>query len=137
MRATASIHYTRPMLFGNAWSTSIIWGRNHNTLTQRNTNSYLAETVYPVSKRNFLTGRIELVDKDELLPGNAKLEDRTFRIQAYTAGFTRDLGSLRKLTVGVGGNVSMYAVPADLQSYYGPHPWGASVYVRFRLRPPV
>ena len=65
VRATASVHYTRPMLFGNAWSTSLIWGRNHNRMTQRNTNSYLVETLYPVSKRNFVRGRIELVDKDE------------------------------------------------------------------------
>jgi hypothetical protein len=71
----------------------VIWGRNHDTWTQHNLNSYLAETVVPIGKRNFLTGIIELVDKDELFADMPDLEaqlDRTagstFRIGAYTAG---------------------------------------------------
>ena len=31
VRSTASLHYTRPMAAGTAWSTSLIWGRNHDT----------------------------------------------------------------------------------------------------------
>lgn len=42
VRSTASVSYTRA-----GWSSSLIWGRNHNTATQRNTNSYLAESVVP------------------------------------------------------------------------------------------
>src|SRR5205823_4618150 len=65
VRSTASLHYTRPMA-GAGWSSSLIWGRNHDTLTRRNLNSYLVESVLPVTRRNLLTGRAELVDKDEL-----------------------------------------------------------------------
>ena len=61
VRATGSLHYTR-----GSWSSSLIWGRDHSTATKRNLNSYLAETVLAVKKRNFLTARAELVDKDEL-----------------------------------------------------------------------
>lgn len=141
VRVTASIHYTRPMGGGNAWSTSLIWGRNHNTGTLRNTNSYLLETLFPFSRKNFLTGRIELVDKDELFASNHELEEElarsagsTFRIQAYTAGYTRDIGSLRSVETGLGFNVSAYVIPEAVKPFYGEHAWGANVFVRLRLK---
>ena len=128
VRATASLHYTRPVSDGNAWSTSLIWGRNHDTLTQHNLNSYLVETVYPLSRMNFLTGRIEFVDKDELLPG-------TFWIGSYTAGYTRDIGTFKDIETGVGANVTAYSLPSAIKPYYGDHPWGVNMYMRFRLKP--
>jgi hypothetical protein len=39
---------SRPMAAGSGWSTSLIWGRNHDTFTQHNLNSYLLETAYPL-----------------------------------------------------------------------------------------
>jgi hypothetical protein len=118
VRTTASASYTR-----EGWSTSAIWGRSHGT------NSYLIETVYPLRKRNFLTGRVERVDKDELsVPG-------THRIGAFTAGYTRDVAWVRNVEMGVGANVTGYAVPSALQPSYGDHPWGVNVYLRIRLKP--
>ena len=67
VRTMASIQYMRPTDAGGASSTSLIWGRNHDTFNQRNLNSYLVETVYPAGRKDFLTGRIGYVDKDELL----------------------------------------------------------------------
>ena len=141
VRATASLHYTRPMGFGNAWSTSVIWGRNHDTFTRRDLNSYLAETVYPVRRKNFLTGRIERVDKDELFADDPALEAQlarsagsTFRIAAYTVGYTRDLGAFRDVETGVGANVTAYTVPAAIRPYYGARPFGVTMYVRLRLK---
>src|SRR4029077_16554741 len=99
VRTTASLQYTR-WVPGGDWSSSLIWGRNHETLSQRNVNSYLGETLFPVSKRDFLTGRIELVDKEELFVNQPALEAQlartagsTFRVQAFTAGFTHDVGT--------------------------------------------
>jgi hypothetical protein len=142
VRTTASLHYTRPTEDGNAWSTSLIWGRNHGVLTGRNTNSYLLETLYPVARKNFLTGRIELVDKDELFANNPDVEHQlshtagnSFRIQAYTAGYTRDIGTFNNVETGIGANVSAYAIPSAIKPYYGDHPWGVTFYVRFRLKP--
>jgi hypothetical protein len=127
---------------GEAWSTSLIWGRNHHTFTQRNLNSYLAETVLPVPGRNFLTGRFELVDKDELFADNEELEEHldrtagsTFRIGAYTAGLTHDLPRLvRDVETGIGANFTAYSLPPAIQPYYGGHPYAVSVYLRFRLK---
>jgi hypothetical protein len=142
VRTTASVHYTRPLDSGNAWSTSLIWGRNHDTFTQHNLNSYLAETVYPMGRRNFLTGRFELVDKDELFADTPDLEAQlnrtagsTFRIGAYTGGYTRDIPLFKDVETGIGANATAYTLPAAIKPYYGDRPWGINIYLRLRLKP--
>jgi hypothetical protein len=136
VRATASIEYTRPFPHGNAWSSSLIWGRNHDTFTQHNLNSYLAETLYPLTRRDFITGRIEVVDKDELFADQPELmPGRTFRIRAFTGGYTRDVWSGHNVEVGLGANVSAYVIPSAITPYYGSHPFGVNVYLRVRLKP--
>ena len=141
IRATASVHYSKRML-GSAWSSSFIWGRTHNTASQRNLNSYLIESVAPVRKGNFVTARIELVDKDELFSAQPALAEQlehsagsTFRIGAYTVGYTRDVNLFRYVETGIGGNFNAYSLPGAIKPYYGNHPVGASVFVRFRLKP--
>jgi hypothetical protein len=148
VRTTASLHYSLPMP-GGSRSSSLIWGRTHNTTTRRNLNSYLAESVLPIRRDNFVTGRFELVDKDELFSAEPDLETRlerisgsTFRIGAYTIGYTRDLptpsgGWLRYVQTGVGVNFSAYSLPAAIQPFYGRHPVGGNIFLRFRLRPPA
>ena len=140
IRATASLHYTRPVPHGQ-WSSSLIWGRNHETLAQRNLNSYLAETVFPVTSRDFVTGRIELVDKDELFADQPTLEAQlartagsTFRVQAYTAGLTHDLFTVHSIETGVGANFTTYVTPSAIHPYYGAHPVSVNVYFRCRLK---
>ncbi|MDQ1470061.1 MAG: hypothetical protein QOJ99_1541 [Bryobacterales bacterium] len=142
VRTTASVHYTRPMEHGNAWSTSLIWGQNHVVQTDRNTNSYLVETMYPLTKKDFLTGRVEVVDKDELFANDPDLQAKlaqtagsSFRIQGYTAGYTRDIGFFKNVETGVGANFTAYAIPSAIKPYYGDHPWGANVFLRVRLKP--
>jgi len=140
VRATASLQYSKPMP-GGSWSSSLIWGRNHDTATHRNLNSYLAESVLPVRSGNFITGRFELVDKDELFSGQPDVEvllDRnygsTFRIGAYTFGYTRDIHLFRSIETGVGANFSAYSLPTAIKPYYGEHPVGGNIFIRFRLR---
>lgn len=140
-RATASLEYSRPMQ-GGSWSSSLIWGRVHNTYTKRNLDSYTAESVLPIHRRNFITGRIELVDKDELFAGQPEIEDfldifygSTFRIGAYTIGYTRDIGLLPDIETGIGANVEAYSLPGAIKPYYGDRPIGGNVFIRFRLKP--
>jgi len=141
VRATASLEYSKP-LAGGSWSSSLIWGRNHGTATHRNLNSYLAESVLPVGRGNFITGRIELVDKDELFSAEPDIEARlaalsgsTFRVGAYTIGYTRDIRLCPFVQTGIGVNFSSYSLPSAIQPYYGGHPVGGNIFVRFRLRP--
>jgi len=141
VRATASLHYSRPLTQG-AWSTSLIWGRNHKTAELRDSNSFTLESVAPLSRKNFITGRVEWVDKDELFDAQPELKaslQRTagvsFRVGAYTLGYTRDVQLMRFVETGIGANSTAYTLPPAIQPYYGRHPFGANVYVRFRLRP--
>jgi hypothetical protein len=143
VRSTASLQYSRPLDRGTSWSTSLIWGRNHRTANQSNSNSWLLETLYPVTRRDFLTGRLELVDKDELFANQPSLEEHlartvgsSFRIFAYTAGYTRDIATIHDIETGIGANVTSYRVPSPIQPYYGSHPWGVNVFLRVRLKPP-
>jgi hypothetical protein len=138
-RVTASLEYTRPMP-GGSWSSTLAWGRTHSTATFCNLNSYLAESVLPVSRKNFITGRFELVDKDELFSNDPILEEHldsiygsTFRIGAYTLGYTRDIHLCRNIESGVGANFTAYTLPDAIKPYYGAHPVGANLFVRFRL----
>jgi hypothetical protein len=124
IRSTASVSYTR-----GGWSSTLSWGRNHDTATQRNTNSYLAESVVPVSRRNFLSGRFELADKDELFANSP-----TFRIGAYTLGYTRDIPLFSYVETGIGANFSFYSLPDAIKPVYGNHPVGGNIFIRFRLR---
>jgi hypothetical protein len=143
VRTTASVQYSRPLDRGTSWSTSLIWGRNHETAKQRNLNSWLLETLYPATRRNFLTARLEMVDKDELFANEPEIEEQlartagsTFRIHAYTVGYTRDIATIRNVETGVGANGTIYRIPAAIQPYYGEHPWGINVYLRLRLKSP-
>lgn len=141
IRSTASLHYSRPMPGGESWSSSLIWGRNHETYTQHNLNSFLAESVLPIPGKNFLTGRFELVDKDELFSNNPALEEElghtagsTFRIGGYTMGITHDLPKLIPgVEMGIGVNATTYSLPAAIKPYYGDRPHGVDVYLRLRL----
>lgn len=140
VRSTASVSYTKPVN-GSDWSSSLIWGRSHFTATDRNLNSYVAESVLPVSRHNFITGRVELVDKDELFDGDPDLEAHldhlygsTFRIGSYTLGYTHDFALFSKVETGLGANFSFYSLPDAIKPYYGNHPVGGNIFIRFRLK---
>lgn len=123
IRSTASLSYSN-----GGWSSSAIWGRNHDTAAQHNLNSYLGESVFRFRRANFLTGRVELVDRDELsVPG-------IYRVGEYTIGYTRDVNLIRHLETGVGANFTTYSLPGTLKPAYGNHPVGGNIFMRFRLR---
>ncbi len=143
IRSTASVEYSKPMAGGDSWSSSLIWGRGHNTATGRNLNSYLLESVLPVHRNNFLTGRLELADKDELFSDQPALEEQldsrygnTFRIGAYTAGYTRDINLFRGVETGIGANFTTYSLPGAIKPYYGDRPVSGNIFIRIRLKPP-
>ena len=141
VRSTASLEYTKT-LPGGSWSSSLIWGRNHETATGHNLNSFLAESVVPIQRKNFLTGRAELVDKDELFEDQPAIQQNldlmfgsTFRIGAYTIGYTRDIEMFRNVETGIGANFTAYSLPGAVKPYYGDRPIGANLFIRFRLHP--
>lgn len=130
VRTSASATYNRPYARGN-WATSMIWGRVHKTALGDNLDGYTLESVARFAEKNYLTGRVELVDKDELLPGG-----QIFRIGAYTGGYTRDFYFLPGIATGLGANFTTYTMPAALHPLYGERPVAAWVFLRFKLRKP-
>lgn len=138
-RATASIQYNRSFDRGN-WSSTIIWGRNHvsDPGEVRNLNSYTAESTVNFLDKNYFYTRLELVDKDELL----RTTDRaalgiteghpSFRIGAYTFGGGRDLWTNKKVSLAMGGDVTVYSKPAALDIIYADHPVSWKLFLRIR-----
>jgi hypothetical protein len=141
-RVTASIHHVLPRPGGNSLATSLIWARNYKSIGGYATQAVTAETVVPLGRRNFLTGRLEWSQRDELFENEHDLaheiEERTgkraFDVAAYTAGYTRDIPLVRYAQTGIGANVTLYGIDGVLKPYYGNHPWGVNFFLRFRLR---
>lgn len=142
VRTTVSVEYSRP-LEGAEWSTSFVFGRNHDTATGAGTNALLAESVIPFRQVNFFTGRWELVDKDDLFATQPAVEQQllnsggtaTFRIGEYTLGYTRYFPLWAPIATGIGANFSTYTLPAAIVPFYGAHPFGVNFYLHFQLKP--
>ena len=142
VRTTASVEYVVPRPHQNWWATSLIWGRNWKARPRYATNAVLAETVVPFREKNFVTGRYEWSQRDELFAANTPLQQQLaipagvpwFNVNAYTLGYTRDLGTFFGVQTGLGMNVSWYGIPDAIKPYYGSHPVGVNVYLRVRLR---
>jgi hypothetical protein len=126
LRTTASVHYTR-----GGWSSSLIWGRNRKSIARTSTDAYTAETVARFRRLNFITARVESVQKDELFDTHGP----AYRIGAYTVGYTRDLGTFDHIETGIGANFTAYTLPESIKPFYGNHPVGVNIYLRLRLQP--
>ena len=136
-RMTASVMYNRPFTNGN-WASMILWGRNQS-LTDKNVgNAFLVESTLRFLKRNYTWTRIENADRtNELLLGPNPLPpgftERYFtRVQAYTAGYDRDIGHIPHLSTAIGGQLTWYGVPDVLKPAYGAHPVGVTLFLRLR-----
>jgi hypothetical protein len=128
-RQTASVEYVRPFVKGS-WATSVVWGRVHKDVGNRTLNSYLLETTANFKLRNYAFSRMELVDKDELFPGNPLLP--SFRIGAYTFGGARDVVQSRLWQLAVGADLTFYTKPSTLDSAYGKNPVSFQIFLRVR-----
>lgn len=138
-RMTASLMYNRKLRAGN-WASLLVWGRNLSLLDGNVGNSYLLESTLKFLRRNALWTRIENVDRtNELLIGENPLppgftEKYFARVQAYTAGYDRDVANLPHLSAALGGQVTVYGVPDVLEPIYGARPLGVLFFLRLRTR---
>ena len=136
-RMTASVQYNRPLPGGN-WATLLLWGRNQDVSGGNVGNSYLLESTLRFRERNYAWTRIENVDRtNELLLGGDPeppgFSERYFtRVQAYTAGYEREVGHIPHLSTALGGQFTWYGVPDVLKPIYGKRPVGGMVFLRLR-----
>ena len=80
------------------------------------------------------------VDIDDPAAAARTLGSESFDVVVDWIAFTpdhieRDLNLFRNVATGVGANFTAYMLPGALKPYYGDHPVGVNVYVRFRLKP--
>ena len=144
-RTTASVEYAR-----GERAASVIWGRDYKTQDTGGktrvgagsgyaVNAVTVEGVTPAGKKNYITGRVEWSQRDELFGAQGAIGSplsRWIDVTAFTGGYTRELGRWRDAAVGVGANATGYQVDdlSAISAVYGMRPWGVSVYVRVRLK---
>jgi hypothetical protein len=155
-RQTASIMYNHPIgahhdttsmpgmdmttpATGN-WSTTLLWGRTKSLTDGSIENSYLLESLLQFRTRNYVWTRIENAGRSSelLLPPGSALppnftESPIGHVAAYTIGYDRDYHIAPHLLAAPGAQFTTYTTPNALVSTYGHHPFGAVVFVRFRI----
>jgi len=145
-RQTASIMYNRPLHNGN-WSSTLIWGRTKSLTAQSNPliaqskeNSYLLESLIRFRTRNYAWTRIESAGRsNELLltPGSPlppNFEEFPIgHVAAYSFGYDRDFRLIPHLLTAPGAQFTTYTTPSALIPTYGSHPFGAALFIRFRI----
>ena len=137
-RMTASVSYNRPIRDGN-WSSMALWGRNQSLLDGNIGNSYLLESTLKFLNKNYAWTRIENADRTnelllgENLPPPGFSEKYFTRVQAYTAGYDREVGRIPHLLTALGGQFTWYGVPVVLRPSYGTHPVAAVLFLRMRI----
>ncbi|HUJ13217.1 MAG TPA: hypothetical protein VL284_05430 [Thermoanaerobaculia bacterium] len=89
-RTTASATY-----FSDGLAASVIWGWNHRSSSD--TNGLTIEGSWKFNVSNYLTGRVEVLKKEEF----------EGTIKALTGGYTKDVYKSKLLLGGVGGNVTL------------------------------
>ena len=145
-RQTASIMYNRPLHNGN-WSSTLIWGRTKSLTAQSNPliaqskeNSYLLESLIRFRTRNYAWARIEnagrsnelLLTPGSPLPPNFE-EFPIGHVAAYSFGYDRDFRLIPHLLTAPGAQFTTYTTPSALIPTYGSHPFGAALFIRFRI----
>jgi mono/diheme cytochrome c family protein len=130
-RTTFSALYNRPLPRGN-WATTFTWG--HNKQVDNSSDGLLVESNYNWADRNYLFGRIERVEKDELFHSPDPRAEQQFTINAFSLGYARDIGLSKSFETALGVMATVYGKPDSLDPVYGSSPMSYQVFLRIRLR---
>jgi len=139
-RTTASVLWFHPTSSGHV-TAGAIWGRNDLESDRRTLNSYLLEGNWQFRKQNYLFGRMERLDRDELF-GNDPAQEAifaaqgidSFTVNAFTLGYTRDFFYKKGWLLGAGADATVYRFPSDLDPFYGSSPNSYHVFLRIRYQ---
>ena len=136
-RMTASIMYNRAFDKGN-WASTVLWGHTRSLSDNSIFDSYLFESTVRFRDSNYVWTRIENAERsNELILGENLLppgfQERPIGpVQGYTFGYDHDVKLVPHLASAIGAQVTTYGFPNQLQSIYGQHPVGVSIFVRLR-----
>lgn len=135
-RTTFSVQYNRPLPRGN-WASTFVWGRNEGGgrgVGSGTTDGFLLESSYNWADRNYLFGRIERVEKDELFGEPDPRAAQKFMVNAFSLGYSRDIGNSKSFETALGAMATVYAKSSSLDRAYGDFPVGVQVFLRIRPR---
>jgi Cu/Ag efflux protein CusF len=132
-RTTASVAYSKASTIGQ-WDTSLVFGHNRKS-EGHDGSAWLAESVLRFGGMNYVTGRAEVVDKDELFAEQnvpLAIKSGVFRVRALTIGYSRDVVTTGLLAGAIGANITAYSAPRAIKPYYGSNPHSFYLFLRLR-----
>jgi hypothetical protein len=131
-RTTASVIYNRA--FGaNNWQTTLAWGRNAAS-TGVTTSSTLLESTVSLSRTHTVFGRVERSDKNELFEPGSPLAGEVFTVGKLSLGYIYDFPAMGQFKFGLGGLVSKYSLPNEIEPSYGSDPASYMLFARVKLQ---
>lgn len=131
-RLSASATWNRPFGENNNWATTFAWG--HKMLDPGDgLDGFLLESAVTLDARHTFFARAERIDAAELFDSTSPLHDATFIVNKLSAGYIRDFDLGGGATFGIGGLVSGYAYPDELDAFYGSSPTSSMVFMRLKL----
>ena len=130
-RTTASALYQRAL--GSAMTqTTLAWGRNAPTKGDA-ANVVLLESAIRFGQAHTFFARGERADKNELFAEPDPRAEEKFRVGKLSVGYVYDFPSDSHFRVGVGGLISRYWLPAELDSVYG-NPTSFMLFTRVKIQ---
>jgi hypothetical protein len=129
-RTTASAIYHRA--FGSATTqTTLAWGRNSPNHGDA-TNTFLLESAARFARTHTFFARAEHADKNELFVESDPRAGEKFHVGKLSLGYVYDFPRQGHYAVGIGGLVSRYSLPAELDSIYG-NPTSFMLFARVKI----
>lgn len=129
-RTTASAIYHRA-LGGASTQTTLAWGRNAPSHGEA-TSAFLLESAIRLSRTHTFFARAERSDKNELFPDPDPRAEQKFHVGKLTLGYVYDLPRESHFRIGLGGLVSRYRLPNDLEPVYG-NPTSFMLFARLKI----
>ncbi|MGB5077242.1 MAG: hypothetical protein WBO17_07170 [Sphingorhabdus sp.] len=128
-RTTVSINYANSNGLSAMLAFSAKDRKPGETLT-----AWLAEANWDIDDHHTLFGRIENVKNDELFPDHADLlHEVPFRVSKFQGGYAYRFRLAGPVNIAMGGTVSAYAKPRELDAAYGNSPIGFTLFARYSL----
>lgn len=134
-RTSASVTWNLPLGDRN-WQSTLAWGRNDPSGGDHGhtTDAFLLDSAVQLGRWTVF-GRAENVDKDELFGDEDRgdpLAGRVFNVSKLSLGGYHS-APIGKVALDLGGLVSKYDLPRDIQPRYGSNPTSFMLFARLRI----
>jgi hypothetical protein len=131
-RSSLSAMYGTSLGGASRWDTTLAWGRDDNDPGHR-LDAWLLESEVVVAERHTFFLRAEHVREDELFGPGSPLEGKIVGVGGLSLGYIHDWPVGKHLAFGLGGLVSAYELPTQVQVSYGtPHSF--MLFARLKVR---